>query len=144
MAPLSATRLRNNSLRRSCTVLASPVVMSRPTAMQPSSVSIGCANYPGYGGVAVDASGLQQRRLALDHQGFCGQFALRRLHVDRDLDLLHTWMNDPEVARFWRMPWPRDRGESYLRGQDGSTHSTPYLGELDGSPISYWELYRAD
>jgi RimJ/RimL family protein N-acetyltransferase len=53
-------------------------------------------------------------------------------------------MNEPEVARFWKMPWPRERIASYLRQQDRSTHSTPYLGELDGVPMSYWELYRAD
>ena len=68
----------------------------------------------------------------------------RRLDLDRDLDLVHRWMNDPEVARFWRKPWPRDRIASYLRRQHLSAHTTPYLGELDGASMSYWELYRAD
>jgi acetyl CoA:N6-hydroxylysine acetyl transferase len=84
------------------------------------------------------------RRAALDHEGFSREFSLRRLDLDRDLDRVHSWMNDPEVARFWKMPWPRERIASYLRQQDRSTHSTPYLGELDGIPMSYWELYRAD
>ncbi len=87
---------------------------------------------------------LRRRHAVLDHEAFSGKFSLRRLDPDRDLDLVHTWMNDPEVARFWRMPWPRDRFASYLHRQDRSTHSTPYLGELDGVSMSYWELYRAD
>ncbi|EUA93761.1 hypothetical protein I551_8970 [Mycobacterium ulcerans str. Harvey] len=33
---------------------------------------------------------------------------------------------------------------SYLFDQHCSAHSVPYLGLLDGAPISYWELYRAD
>lgn len=95
-------------------------------------------------GAAVSSLDLQHRRLALDHAEFSGVFALRRLDPDRDLDLMHSWMNDREVARFWRKPWPRDRIGSYLRQQERSSHSAAYLGELDGVPISYWELYRAD
>lgn len=89
----------------------------------------------------LDLSG---RRATLDHQKFSGAFSLRRIDPDHDLDLLHSWMNDPEVARFWKMPWPRDQIASYLSQQDRSAHSTPYLGEFDGVPICYWELYRAD
>jgi acetyl CoA:N6-hydroxylysine acetyl transferase len=92
----------------------------------------------------VSTLDLSARRAALDHQKFSGVFSLRRLDPDHDLDLLHSWMNDPEVARFWKMPWPRDQIASYLGRQDRSTHSTPYLGELTGVPICYWELYRAD
>lgn len=87
---------------------------------------------------------LWQRRITLDHDEFPGEFSLRRLDLEHDLDLVHSWMNDPEVARFWKMPWPRERIQSYLRRQDRSPHSVPCLGELDGIPMSYWELYRAD
>ncbi|ORB83150.1 GNAT family N-acetyltransferase [Mycobacterium kansasii] len=87
---------------------------------------------------------LRERRAALDHHRFSGEFWLRRLIPGRDLDLVHCWMNDPEVARFWGKPWPRVRIASYLRRQHRSTHSTPYLGVLNGVPMSYWELSRAD
>ncbi len=83
-------------------------------------------------------------RRVRNQQAFSGEFSLRRLDPDRDLDLVHAWMNDPEVARFWEKPWPRAEIASYLRRQHRSAHSTPYLGELDGAPMSYWELYRAD
>ncbi|MCA2245045.1 MULTISPECIES: GNAT family N-acetyltransferase [Mycobacterium] len=87
---------------------------------------------------------LQQRRAAVDHEVFAGEFSLRRLDPDGDLDLMHCWMNDPEVARFWRKPWSRVRIASYLHQQHSSAHSVPYLGLLDSVPMSYWELYRAD
>ena len=71
-------------------------------------------------------------------------FALRPLEVATDLRTVHAWMNDPEVAEFWRKALPLGGIESYLHGQLGSAHSHPCIGELDGVPMSYWELYRAD
>ncbi|OBF81036.1 GCN5 family acetyltransferase [Mycobacterium sp. 852002-51163_SCH5372311] len=81
---------------------------------------------------------------ALDHQVFAGNFSLRRADPHQDLELVHSWMNDPEVARFWKMPWPLHEIASYLHRQDTSLHSTPYLGFLNGVPMSYWEAYCAD
>jgi acetyl CoA:N6-hydroxylysine acetyl transferase len=112
----------------------------------------GTAGGSGYRGSVTNPVGkervntvvLPHRGAAADFPDFSGQFSLRRLDLERDLDLVHAWMNDPEVARFWKMPWPREQIASYLRRQDRSTHSTPYLGELDRVPMSYWELYRAD
>src|SRR5262249_6670633 len=96
------------------------------------------------GRYGVNTVVLPHRHAAVDFPAFSGQFSLRRLDLDRDLDLVHAWMNDPEVARFWKMPWPRQQIASYLRRQYRSTHSAPYLGDLDLVPMSYWELYRAD
>ncbi len=87
---------------------------------------------------------LRRCRFTLDHEAFSGEFSLRPLDLDGDLDLVHSWMNDPEVARYWRKPWPLDRIASYLREQLRSRHLDPYLGVLDGLPMSYWEIYRAD
>jgi acetyl CoA:N6-hydroxylysine acetyl transferase len=72
-----------------------------------------------------------------------GAFALRPLDPDADLGLLHTWMNDPAVARFWELDGPVDRLVAHLDQQTAGTHSRPYLGLLDGVPMSYWELYQA-
>jgi RimJ/RimL family protein N-acetyltransferase len=93
---------------------------------------------------AVNALDLRRCRCTLDHEAFSGEFSLRPLDIDHDLDLVHSWMNDPEVARYWRKPWPRDRIASYLREQHRSPHLDPYLGVLGGVPMSYWEIYRAD
>lgn len=73
-----------------------------------------------------------------------GHFQLRAVHPATDLAVLHTWMHDPEVARFWAMAVPRPQLAAYLRAQIDASHTTPYLGCLDGTPISYWEVYRAD
>lgn len=72
-----------------------------------------------------------------------GRFALRPVEPE-DLDLLVKWMNDSEVDRFWELAGTPDRTAAHLAAQAGTTHSTPYVGVLDGVPMSYWELYRAD
>lgn len=92
----------------------------------------------------MDGLDLRLRRHTVRQPGFAGEFRLRDLDVDADLDLLHGWMNDPEIAEYWKMPWPRERVRDYLHRQVGLAHSTPFVGELDGTAISYWELYRAD
>src|SRR5262249_8723192 len=72
-----------------------------------------------------------------------GVFALRAVDAERDLDLVHTWMNDPEVAAFWELDGPRERTGAHLRKMAGFEFADSYLGVLDGEPVSYWELYRA-
>lgn len=72
-----------------------------------------------------------------------GLFTLRPLDRDADLDLLHGWMNAPAVARFWALDGPADRLVAHLDDQYVGTHSRPWLGLLDGEPMSYWELYWA-
>ncbi|WP_329877166.1 GNAT family N-acetyltransferase [Streptomyces sp. SP18CS02] len=73
-----------------------------------------------------------------------GTFTLRAVGPDTDAKLIHPWMNDPEVARYWEMAQPLEAITAYLRSQVESAHSTPFVGCLDGVPMSYWELYRAD
>ncbi|MFI6353663.1 GNAT family N-acetyltransferase [Streptomyces sp. NPDC050743] len=74
-----------------------------------------------------------------------GSFQLVPVRIDEDLPLIHHWMNDPAVAEFWKLAGPRNRTEDHLRAQlDGDGRSLPCLGMLDGTPMSYWEIYRAD
>jgi len=74
-----------------------------------------------------------------------GAFRLAPVLTERDLPLVHGWMNDPAVAEFWELAGPRWRTEDHLRAQlDGDGRSVPCLGVLDGTPMSYWEIYRAD
>jgi acetyl CoA:N6-hydroxylysine acetyl transferase len=73
-----------------------------------------------------------------------GEFGLQPADPQRDTDTLHAWHNDPEVARFWEMAWPRAAIARYLHQQLGSAHSAPFVGFLEGVAMSYWELYRAD
>ncbi|MFD8697857.1 GNAT family N-acetyltransferase [Kitasatospora purpeofusca] len=74
-----------------------------------------------------------------------GEFRLRQVRLPADLGLLTRWMNDPEVAAFWELAGPSAVTERHLRHQlDGDGRSLPCLGLLDDTPMSYWEVYRAD
>lgn len=74
-----------------------------------------------------------------------GAFRLVPVRIERDLDLITRWMNDPEVAVFWELDGPRSVTEEHLRRQlSGDGRSVPCLGVLEGTPMSYWEIYRAD
>lgn len=74
-----------------------------------------------------------------------GVFQLVPVRMERDLPLISRWMNDPAVAAFWELEGPESVTENHLRPQlDGDGRSVPCLGVLDGTPMSYWEIYRAD
>jgi RimJ/RimL family protein N-acetyltransferase len=74
-----------------------------------------------------------------------GVFQLVPVTLDRDLPLIVRWMNDPAVAAFWELAGPPDVTEEHLRRQlTGDGRSVPCLGVLNGNPMSYWEIYRAD
>lgn len=74
-----------------------------------------------------------------------GEFRLRPVRPDTDLPLVTAWMNDPAVDAFWQLAGPSATTGRHLRAQlDGDGRSLPCLGLLDGVPMSYWELYRAD
>jgi RimJ/RimL family protein N-acetyltransferase len=74
-----------------------------------------------------------------------GVFHLVPVRLERDLPLVTRWMNDPAVAAFWQLSGPRHVTEDHLRAQlDGDGRSVPCMGVLKGTPMSYWEIYRAD
>ncbi|MFD3548416.1 GNAT family N-acetyltransferase [Streptomyces sp. NPDC058655] len=74
-----------------------------------------------------------------------GAFRLEPVRPARDLALLTRWMNDPEVAAYWELSGPATVTAAHLRAQlDGDGSSIPCIGLLDGTPMSYWEIYRAD
>ncbi|WP_176582860.1 GNAT family N-acetyltransferase [Streptomyces marincola] len=74
-----------------------------------------------------------------------GVLHLVPVRPERDLSLITTWMNDPVVDAFWLLAGPAERTAAHLAGQlDGDGRSVPCLGVLDGLPMSYWEIYRAD
>ncbi|MGX1674365.1 GNAT family N-acetyltransferase [Streptomyces sp. NPDC055400] len=74
-----------------------------------------------------------------------GVFQLVPVRIERDLTLISRWMNDPAVTAFWELEGPESVTENHLRPQlDGDGRSVPCLGVLDGTPMSYWEIYRAD
>ncbi|WP_051845752.1 GNAT family N-acetyltransferase [Streptomyces globisporus] len=73
-----------------------------------------------------------------------GEFRLRPVRPT-DLPLLIDWMNDPAIAAYWALDGPAERTERHVDAQlTGDGRSTPCVGLLDGTPMSYWEVYRAD
>ncbi|MGC5345386.1 GNAT family N-acetyltransferase [Streptomyces sp. DT171] len=74
-----------------------------------------------------------------------GVFQLVPVRPRRDVAAISRWMNDPAVAAFWELAGPESVTAAHLRSQlDGDGRSVPCLGVLDGTPMSYWEIYRAD
>ncbi|MFB7861475.1 GNAT family N-acetyltransferase [Streptomyces sp. NPDC056069] len=74
-----------------------------------------------------------------------GRFQLVPVRPDRDLPLIARWMNDPAVAAFWELEGPESVTAEHLRAQlEGDGRSVPCLGVLDSTPMSYFEIYRAD
>ncbi|MFJ3601062.1 GNAT family N-acetyltransferase [Streptomyces sp. NPDC090126] len=74
-----------------------------------------------------------------------GEFALLPVRLERDLPVISRWMNDPAVAAFWELAGPESVTAGHIRPQlEGDGRSIPCLGVLDGTPMSYWEIYRAD
>lgn len=74
-----------------------------------------------------------------------GAFQLVPVRLERDLPLLTRWMNDPAVARYWELEGDDQRTHAHVTKQlAGDGRSVPCLGVLDGVPVSYWEIYRAD
>ncbi|MFE4453707.1 GNAT family N-acetyltransferase [Streptomyces sp. NPDC056796] len=74
-----------------------------------------------------------------------GVFQLVTVKPERDLAVISRWMNDPAVAAFWELAGPEAVTADHLGRQlTGDGRSVPCLGVLDGTPMSYWEIYRAD
>ncbi|BBC32438.1 uncharacterized protein SGFS_037320 [Streptomyces graminofaciens] len=74
-----------------------------------------------------------------------GTLHLVPVRVQRDIPLVSRWMNDSAVAAYWKLAGSEAVAATHLRTQlDGDGRSVPCLGLLDGVPVSYWEIYRAD
>jgi RimJ/RimL family protein N-acetyltransferase len=74
-----------------------------------------------------------------------GVFHLVPVRVERDLPLISRWMNDPAAAAFWELSGPQRVTEEHVLAQlAGDGRSVPCIGVLGGTPMSYWEIYRAD
>ncbi|MCW7945941.1 hypothetical protein AAW14_29050 [Streptomyces hygroscopicus] len=107
---------------------------------------------PGPGATAAARPAVPRDDDLLDHVSDWGTITtpagalhLLPVRLGRDLPRLTRWMNDPAVAAFWGLAGDDSVTERHLRAQlDGDGRSVPCLGVLDGTPMSYWEIYRAD
>ncbi len=58
-----------------------------------------------------------------------------------DLQLLHKWMNNDRVSKFWACAGPQSTQEEFLKGNLTSKHSFPAIGLWNGKPFGYFEIY---
>ena len=58
-----------------------------------------------------------------------------------DIELLHTWMNNPRVAAAWGAAGPVATQEAFLQASLGNRHSFPVIACWDGKPFGYFEIY---
>lgn len=70
-------------------------------------------------------------------------FSLRRIEPERDLERFVRWMHLPRVAEFWEQAWPRTELAAFIERRLADAHTLPLIGEFDGQPFGYFELYWA-
>ncbi|WFD18133.1 hypothetical protein MCAP1_000345 [Malassezia caprae] len=70
-------------------------------------------------------------------------FRLARSQSDADVDLLHRWHATDRVRTGWRQDLPRAEHQAYLAAQEASSDSVALIGEWDGEPFGYVEIYYA-
>jgi RimJ/RimL family protein N-acetyltransferase len=58
-----------------------------------------------------------------------------------DVQLLHKWMNNDRVSKFWGCAGPESTQAEFLRQNLTSNNSFPAIGMWDGKPFGYFELY---
>lgn len=69
------------------------------------------------------------------------EISFREATVTDDLHRIHDWMNRPHVVPFWDLARPVEGIRDYIEENLADEHQTPYIGSLDGEPVSYWEAY---
>ncbi|WP_235839957.1 GNAT family N-acetyltransferase [Derxia lacustris] len=70
-------------------------------------------------------------------------FSFRMVEPERDLPMLHRWLNDPEVARVWQEQGDLDRHRAYLDSIAADPHIYSMIASLDDQPFGYFEVYWA-
>lgn len=58
-----------------------------------------------------------------------------------DVELVHRWMHEAEVERYWDMAWPAERIAGYLRDHDADPHREAFVTFVDDVPVGYLEAY---
>ncbi|WP_408011620.1 GNAT family N-acetyltransferase [Pseudalkalibacillus sp. A8] len=71
------------------------------------------------------------------------EISFEKVDYDRDLELIHKWMNEPHVIPFWQLDYPIEKFSQHLQEALADEHQMLLLGSLDGVPMSYWESYWA-
>ncbi|GEN32915.1 rhizobactin siderophore biosynthesis protein RhbD [Aneurinibacillus danicus] len=64
-----------------------------------------------------------------------------KVEYERDLHLLHRWMQEEHVIPFWKLNISLEKYKRHLEKFLNDQHQTLYLGCIEEIPMSYWEAY---
>ncbi|WP_129728578.1 MULTISPECIES: GNAT family N-acetyltransferase [Bacillaceae] len=67
--------------------------------------------------------------------------SFRRVSMEKDVHRLHSWMQESHVVPFWNLNISLPDYTAHLRKFLQDDHQTLLIGEIDGTPMSYWESY---
>ncbi len=71
------------------------------------------------------------------------KLSLRKLDLEKDLDIFHHWHNKEFVSEFWELNRSKEELREYIEGLYESHFQLPVIVELEDRPIGYFEIYRA-
>ncbi|UAA37370.1 GNAT family N-acetyltransferase [Paraneptunicella aestuarii] len=66
---------------------------------------------------------------------------LRVIDIERDLDCFHLWHNVPATAQVWELEGSKESHREYLTTLQNDPHQYGVIGEFDGVPFGYFEVY---
>lgn len=67
--------------------------------------------------------------------------SFRVFDLEKDMDRLTVWMNDPRVAHFWEQAWSKEKLTEFVQERLSDDHIVPLIGEFNGQPFGYVEAY---
>jgi siderophore synthetase component/RimJ/RimL family protein N-acetyltransferase len=72
-----------------------------------------------------------------------GHFEMRLFDLEKDLDLLHRWMNSEHVIQFWQLNKSQDELKTHFEEMLADPHQELVIISLDGEDLVYFEIYSA-
>ncbi len=69
------------------------------------------------------------------------EISFRVFDIEKDMERLTAWMNDPRVAHFWEQAWSKEKLTTFVQDRLNDTHIMPLIGEFNGQPFGYVEVY---
>lgn len=70
-------------------------------------------------------------------------YQLKKINIDKDLDLFHQWHNQQYVYEFWELNQSKPELKEYLTDLHNKDFILPVIGYIDGVPCAYFEVYWA-
>lgn len=68
---------------------------------------------------------------------------LRMLDIDRDISMFHRWHNRKDIAPVWELEGSLEEHHEYLSKMAAGAHQFAVIGEYNGVPFGYIEIYWA-